>query len=766
MVASDSIEAFDVQLLHTGDVIRARRRTWRVVDVRAYDNCRVIALEEATPNAVRRCELLVPHDSVELVREPSNALRRVNTSRWRRAARALVARSGIAGALQAASSANIDVLPHQLEPAVAVLRGDGCRLLIADEVGLGKTVQACLLIAELRTRGLADRVIVLTPAGLRDQWRDELRGRFHLDATVADFRAVRERVATIPPDVNPWATWPIAIASVDYVKRPEVLRAVLNVVWDVVIIDEAHRVANDGHRQHAAAALTARAPYVVLLTATPHSGNTAAFESLYGLGNQSDPLLVFRRTRHTISAAVRRAIHRLHVRSTSAEKRMFSRLEAFSKAIRTEHRETGRDMWIALALLYKRAYSSPHALHLSVTRRLDALADDPSTNAQLLLPLDDLGESSADDAPDWNPALGLIDRERERGLLNALAAAASVASKAESKIHAIRRLLRRVAEPVIIFTEYRDTLVWLARQLSEPALLLHGGLSRAERAETVSTFADGKSRLLLATDAAGEGLNLHRSCRIVINLELPWNPMRLEQRIGRVDRIGQRRAVHAFHLIGADTGETRLLDELRARIARAQAVVGAPDPLDGALDADDGDAIGSHHVDVSAEVLRLRLARALNTRDIDEGRPLIATARNSTTRARLAGRTLSMWECTLRDQHDRVVSSHLVAVSGGIASDDAVEAAAQPWAVAASAAAHALTQTGLRRCEAITAAIEGDRTSLHQPGLFDRRAHFAHAALETVRDEALAGLRDRADLLRRSGHVAIAPPRLRLTLAP
>ncbi len=737
-----------------------------MLDIRAYDTCRVVALAEAAPDSERRCELLLPHDSIEVVRQPSNALRRVKNSTWRRAARALVARSGIAGLLNTVVTANIDVLPHQLEPALAVLRGDGCRVLIADEVGLGKTIQACLLIAELRLRGLANRVIVLTPAGLRDQWRDELRSRFHLDATVADFRAVRERVATLPPDVNPWTTWPIAIASIDYVKRPEVLRAVLATSWDVVVIDEAHRVANDGHRQQAAAALTARAPYVVLLTATPHSGHTAAFEALCGLGSHSDRLLVFRRTRQVISAAVRRAIHRLHVRATPAERRMFSRLELFGKAVRAEHGDAGRETWIALAMLHKRAYSSPHALHLSVMRRLDALAGDASTSAQLPLPLDDFGESSADTAPDWNPVLGLRDRDRERGLLKALADAASVAASAESKIHALRRLVRRIGEPVIVFTEYRDTLAWLARHLPAPVLLLHGGLSRTERIETVSAFSSGASQLLLATDAAGEGLNLHRRCRVVINLELPWNPMRLEQRIGRVDRIGQRRVVHAFHLIGADTGETRLLDELRARIARAQAIVGTPDPLDGALDVDEDDSIRSHTVDTSAEVRRLRLARALEPRHLDSSRPLIAATRNPTTRARLAGRTLSMWECVVRDEHERVVSSYLVAASGATAPSEVVDAAAQPWATATLTATHAFTQAGLRRCEAITADIEADGGSLHQPGLFDRRSHFAHAALQAAREEALAEQGERAAFLRRSGALAIVPPQLRLVLAP
>ena len=109
--------------------------------------------------------------------------------------------------------------------------------------------------------------------------------------------------------------------------------------------------------------------------------------------------------------------------------------------------------------------------------------------------------------------------------------------------------------------------------------LLHGGLTREERAEALDDFTSGRRSVLLATDAAGEGLNLHHSCRTVINLELPWNPMRLEQRIGRVDRIGQQRTVHAFHLIARGTSETRILDRLRARIARAQADIGSPDPL-------------------------------------------------------------------------------------------------------------------------------------------------------------------------------------------
>ena len=131
-----------------------------------------------------------------------------------------------------------------------------------------------------------------------------------------------------------------------------------------------------------------------------------------------------------------------------------------------------------------------------------------------------------------------------------------------------------------MFTEYRDTLAHLRQQLARPALVLHGGLTRDERSAVLADFVAASATVLLATDAASEGLNLQSRCRLVVNLELPWNPMRLEQRIGRVDRIGQARVVHAFHLVAAGTGEMRILERLRSRLAIASAEIGAANPLD------------------------------------------------------------------------------------------------------------------------------------------------------------------------------------------
>ena len=764
-----------MQILHTGDIVRARRRTWRVVDVRPYDGCRIIRLAGTGSNAGSSCQLLSPFDPIDAAVAPSTQLRRVGRARWRHAARGLVARSGAPGLLQASTGAQIDILPHQLEPAVAVLRGDGCRLLLADEVGLGKTIQACVLLAELRDKGLADRVLILTPPGLRDQWRRELSARFHIDAAIADFRSVRGRASALPPDVNPWTTWPVAVASIDYVKRPEVLRAALDGQWHMVIVDEAHHVANDGDRRQAAAALASRAGYVVLLTATPHSGNTSAFQTLCNLGSHGERLLIFRRTRRALASAAERHVHRLHVRSSAAERRMHVTLASFGRAVRAERGDSNREMWIALALLQKRAFSSAHALHLSVTRRLDALRGGASTATQLVLPLDEHGEANRDDEPPaWQAVLGLRNVAHERQLLTTLSGAAASAARDESKLAAIRRLLRRVSEPVIVFTEYRDTLVHLTHAIGEPAAILHGGLSRQERLAAVESFTTGARRILLATDAAAEGLNLHHTCRVVVNLELPWNPMRLEQRIGRVDRIGQRRTVHAFHCVGGETGELKLLAGLRERIAHAQADIGAPDPLDGALSADEPEAIQSDRADVSVELMRLRFARALGGTAMDNDRPLVAAARNARTRRRLRSRSVLLWECVIEDRRERVVASRLVSMGLHATPDslnahatlcaDHAAAASADWQATAMAAARACAATALVRADAVATAIASDGASPVQPGLFDRRAHFAHSALRAAQDEASAAQADRIAALRLSADLVAARPRLRLVL--
>jgi SNF2 family DNA or RNA helicase len=586
--------------IRAGDLVVVRRARWRVLDVRAYERCDVVTLAGVSPpHAGVERRVLTPFETIDRV-ERGRRLRRVRNARWRRACRALIAGDVPPGSLRSAAAARMDVMPFQLEPALSVVRGMGARVLIGDEVGLGKTIQAGLIVSELITRGAIDRVLVLTPAGLRDQWTQELSERFGIDAARVDGRMLRRAAAELPVGVNPWSTLSIAIASVDYVKRPEVLPAVASRGWDLVIVDEAHGVAGDSDRHAAVQALAARAAYVVLLTATPHNGDRRAFASLCDLGAVDDSaLLVFRRTRDEVGTGSVRRVHALRVRLTAQERRMHAMLAAYGDAIRAERPDDGhRDACLAVAVLHKRALSSPWSLAQSVERRLAVLGAATGVEAdggQLTLPLGDpYGDLvGADQAPAWPADLHLSDPRRERRLLDALASAARTASRHDAKLSALSRLLRRARESAVVFTEYRDTLLHvhdrLARMpgLPEVVAILHGGLGRDERAAALDAFSRASRALLLATDAAAEGLNLHRRCRLVVNLELPWNPMRLEQRIGRVDRIGQTRTVHAFHLIAGGTGEPRILARLRARLAVARAEFGAPDPLgddeDGAM---------------------------------------------------------------------------------------------------------------------------------------------------------------------------------------
>jgi superfamily II DNA or RNA helicase len=700
----------------------------------------------------------------------------------------------VPGELRATANAKIDLLPHQLQPALAVVRGLGCRLLLADDVGLGKTIEAGAIIAELRSRRAADRVLILTPPGLREQWAQELLGRFDIRADIVDFRGVRDRVATLRPGVNPWATWPVAIASVDYVKQPEVLRAVIARPWDVVIVDEAHRVANAGDRHDAVASVASHAGYVILLTATPHSGDTQAFESLCGIGGHDDRLLVFRRTRRALSSAVERRAHRLLVRSSTAERRMHARLTDFERAVRAERGDADRDAWIALAVLRKRAFSSAHALNLSIARRLETLAPATPAPAQLPLPLDAHGEfDGADDAPPWHAVLALQNADQERRLLTSISAAAAVAAGGETKLAAIGRLIRRVAEPVIVFTEYRDTLAHVARSIQEPVAVLHGGLQRHERTAVLRAFTDGRRRILLATDAAGEGLNLHQTCRIVINLELPWNPMRLEQRIGRVDRIGQRRTVHAFHLVAAGTGEEQLLADLRARIAHAQTEIGAPDPLGNESAMPPEQVLPADLADVSAEIARLRTLRALAPpatlprRPLFESdRPLITFARHRSTRQRLGRTMLFIWEVDAEDRAWRPAAASVVATASvltgwpstrsqlksivALAAIDLarhVESAAEDWRHQAAETSRRFVDTRLARERAIRSSIDSRPRAGIQPGLFDGRTAHAEAAEQAARAEMSDAIAQRIALLESiAGVDTTSRPRLRLVLLP
>src|SRR5262245_25709409 len=263
-----------------GEIVRVRAQRWCVLDVEVFEHCkRIVVKGVGSGNSGLTRQFLTPFETVGVFNR-SDSFRVVSPRLWRRRCRGLLAANTPPGGLRAARRARIDLLPHQLEPALAVVRGLGSRLLLADEVGLGKTIQAALILSELRARGLVDRALILAPASLRDQWADELARRFELVAAVIDAHELRRLITELQLGVNPWSTIPLAIGSLEYVKRPETLVSVCACRWDLLIVDEAHTAAGETERHDAVSALASRSPYVLLLTATPHSGDARTFSSL------------------------------------------------------------------------------------------------------------------------------------------------------------------------------------------------------------------------------------------------------------------------------------------------------------------------------------------------------------------------------------------------------------------------------------------------------------------------------------------------------
>jgi superfamily II DNA or RNA helicase len=781
--------------LRRGEILRIRDQRWTLVRHVAHETASIVDVRgcERTNRGVRT-RFLLPFEPVQtlpLVRAP----RVVSRTRWRHLARqTLGAVTPAYDSLRSAAGAAIDLLPFQLEPALAVVRGVTARILIADEVGLGKTIQAGLIVSETLARIADAHVLVVVPAGLRAQWCAEMEERFHLAPVILDSLAMARAGSGTFEGANPWAAYPLVITSVDYIKRPETMRSFEALAWDLVVVDEAHGMGGRSDRNAALTLLGQRARTLVMLTATPHSGDEAAFSRMCGIGDLEPgfPLMVFRRTRQDAALWSARRATWLNVRTNDAEAEMHAALTAYARLVWSQSTDASAAR-LAMFVLIRRACSSAWSLARSVERRLALLADDAEITEQLALPL------VLPDADDEEPASelgapGLADRRDERGRLEGLLALARKAQEKESKFCALRRLLRRTREPVIVFTEYRDTLGALEAALPGIATVqLHGGLGAADRRGVLDRFRSGGARVLLATDAASEGLNLQQRCRTVVNLEVPWTPVRLEQRIGRVDRIGQQKRVHALQLVAGGTIEHDNVARLVRRVERARdvlaALVSPPATERDVAKCVAGD--GERPCDRSAprplprglvvanlrdaailEADRAAVARALGAAaDVAGGtRPFIAAARR---RVRRSG----CWACRLEftDTDDELIWETVVGVAfdafarklgpfgdlreQATASGEALEPVFRDQHEALLGRLTTVLEGPIAlatsREQAIIAAAEyrhARLAALVQGGLFDRRAERRAAADTASLDELLTRCRARLQRLARRRH--------------
>jgi superfamily II DNA or RNA helicase len=724
----------------------------------------------------------------------------------------------------------VTLLPHQLEPALAILDG-ARRVLIADDVGLGKTIQAGLISAELQRRYAAARVLVIAPASLHAQWTAELTERFHLDATSADRDRIDQIGAALPRGMNPWVQQSVWIASLDYLKQPHVLDALPLAPWDLVVIDEAHLACGPSDRHDAACLIAARARHVVLLTATPDSGRSrdrAALQRIGALAGVEDPLVVFRRTRRDLGWPASRRVRLHHVALSPAECRLLDALRDFEQAALRAAGPSNRDATLLLLSVFrKRALSTVAAFGISINRRLAYLRDDPTVAAWLQPSLD--FEGGADDLSEDERAglavtLGL-DAAHERTWLRRLKTLADLAASRESKVRRVMAIIGRTREAVIIFTEFRDSLEVVRSHVTRvtPAAAVHGGLSVSDQRREIERFLRGDVRVLIATDVASQGLNLQSRARWVVSLDLPWNPVRLEQRAGRVDRIGQTRSVHVTLLAARHAAEDALLSRLARRVLDAQRALPDGDLLRGALPderhlralfiaglplADDAtDRAQAVEPLVHCRRWARPAARVVSIfqsrrRFLSAGpvgpagpgghgglvgpagpaRPLRVSARRLPRLAGGPSGSLCVFSVPIIDRSGATIERHAVAVriaamegnagTAGVSRiqlDAAREAAARALDARARRVAHAARlrlerETTRERAAAGAVALGARDAGQAQPGLFDRRAARRQEEARALAEQLTAGLARRIESLTDGTVVSVGQPRIEIVV--
>jgi superfamily II DNA or RNA helicase len=533
--------------------------------------------------------------------------------------------SGDPDILQSPFRAGIQIEDYQLDPVARALRMPRVNLLIADDVGLGKTIEAGLVVEEMMLRHRVRTVFVVTPASVQTQWRDQMRDKFGLEFRIVDTELLRDLRRRRGVRTNPWTHFPRLIVSIDFLKREENLRRLREVLpaqpkyprpFDLLIVDEAHNVAPtrltrysvDSDRTRAIRALQPHFEHRLFLTATPHNGFRESWSALLALlddqrfapGVPPDPAqvqqVVIRRLKSEIDDKdgnprfPRRQLVHLEIDHPASERQAHEWLARYQELrLAACNAATGdgvlRTATVFLGkLLKKRLFSSPQAFLTTLQAHRQTLlgkrepAERRASVRLLRRELERVEDDFADDQ-DLEAAVQdgvqLASRQfdalsaEERALLERLEAWAAEASKRpDAKAQQLLAHLRAICQPggdwnderVIVFTEYRTTQRWLHGVLVTAGLgtedrlvTLHGGVDQEERDRIKAAFqaapSDSPVRILLATDAASEGIDLQNHCHRIVHYEIPWNPNRLEQRNGRVDRHGQRHAPEIHHFV-------------------------------------------------------------------------------------------------------------------------------------------------------------------------------------------------------------------------
>ncbi len=486
-------------------------------------------------------------------------------------------------------TAAMNPVPYQLEPARLALSRPRQRILIADAVGLGKTLEAGILVSELIARGRGRRILVLAVKSMLTQFQKEFWNRFAIPLTRLDSVGIQRVRSRIPTNHNPFHYYDKTIISIDTLKSDAEYRTHLEqATWDIIVIDEAHNVADRGTsslRSRLAKLLSRRSDTLIMLSATPHDGRARSFASLVNMldataiANPDDyttkdfrPGLVIRRFKKDIQDQVgdsfqNRTVHERKSPASAQEEAAFEALLAVQERA-SGGRASARDLFVVT--LEKALFSSPAACIETTTDRIRRRSGDEA-HADELAALETL-QAALEDIP----------------------------SEAFSKYQALLAAIRegkpfrwKADDPedrLVIFTERIATLEWLKQHLIEDLALrpgqvetLHGGMSDIDQQRIVEDFGNSLKpvRLLICSDVASEGINLHYKCHRLIHFDIPWSLMVFAQRNGRVDRYGQAHAPQIVYLVTESAnatirGDTRILEVLIEKDEQAYRNIGDP----------------------------------------------------------------------------------------------------------------------------------------------------------------------------------------------
>ncbi len=534
----------------------------------------------------------------------------LNAVRWGAASSADVK------ALQSPFRSGVELEDYQLDPVARAIQMPRVNLLIADDVGLGKTIEAGLVCQELIIRHRARKILIVCPAALQLQWRDQLRDKFGLEFRIVDSDLLKLLRRERGLHVNPWTHFPRLITSIDFLKRERPLRLFSEVLppggeptyprkFDLLIVDEAHNIAPSGRGQYATDSLRTHAmrriaphfEHKLFLSATPHNGYPESFTALLELLDNQRFARGIKIDRTQLQAVMirrlkselpprwdgtprfpARVLEPIEVDYTAEERTIHSLLRTYTRS-RLEKARDDVEQYateFVLKLLKKRLFSSPEAFALTLRQHEESLAharrraaSSFKTNMGILRRQVEQAEEETDNDEELEEAntaaleaAAPLFREpsaQEMQLLTQMRTwAAGARARPDSKAAKLINWLHTTIKPggawsmqrVIIFTEYRATQKWLhdlleRHGLATPGrlLTLYGGMRTEEREAIKAAFQadprESEVRILLATDAASEGIDLQNHCARLIHYEIPWNPNRLEQRNGRIDRHGQ-----------------------------------------------------------------------------------------------------------------------------------------------------------------------------------------------------------------------------------